>query len=315
MTLKPRSRNVCVLGGTGFVGRAIATQLVRQGYRVTIPTRNRQRNREMLVLPGCELIGADVHDEQALTALLRDTDAVINLVGILNERGRDGSEFRHVHVELVDKVIRACHENGVPRLLHMSALKAHPERGPSHYLKTKGEAEQLIQREAGDDLRWSIFRPSTIFGERDSFVNRFAGLLKWLPVLPLACADARMAPVYVRDVAEAFVKSLDDSDAHGVRYELCGPDIYTLGDVVTKVKRALGVRRAVIPLPRPLGKAEAWVGDYLLPGKPFSLDNFRSLSVATVCTDNGLDRLGIRPTPFDAVLPDIVARRVRRRGV
>jgi len=306
MTVKPRSRSICVLGGTGFVGQALVGELVRAGYRVTIPTRRRSQHRDLLVFPGVELIGADVHDERVLAALLRGTDAVVNLVGILNERGRDGSGFKHAHVDLVEKLLRACRETGVRRLLHMSALKANAERGPSHYLRTKGQAEQLIRNEAG--IRYTIFKPSVIFGPGDSFTNRFAKLLKLLPVLPLACADSRMTPVYVGDVARAFMVALENSHTYGQTYELCGPDIYTLEEVVRFVQRQLGLRRAVVPLPKSLGRLQARIGEFL-PGKPFSLDNLASLSVAGICSENGLAALGIEPQAMSAIAPRYLAPR------
>src|SRR5690606_34618214 len=307
MTVKPPPRNVCLLGGTGFVGRTLSAHLVRAGYRVTIPTRSRQRNRDLLVLPGIELIGADVHDERVLAALLRGADAVINLVGILNERGRDGSGFKRVHVDLVAKLLRACHETGVTRLLHMSALKANADRGPSRYLRTKGQAEQLIRNDARG-LRFTIFKPSVIFGPEDSFTNRFATLLRRLPVLPLACADSRMTPVYVNDVAAAFMTALEDSRTFGRTYELCGPDIYSLEEVVRFVRRQLGLRRVIVPLPRSLGRMQAWVGEFL-PGKPFSLDNFASLSVAGVCSENGFAALGIEPQSMSTIVPSYLQPR------
>ncbi|HEX7081070.1 MAG TPA: complex I NDUFA9 subunit family protein [Gammaproteobacteria bacterium] len=318
MTVKPRIRTICLLGGTGFVGRTLVNHLVRADYRVRIPTRNRQRHRDLLVFPGVELIGADVHDERTLTRLLDGVDAAVNLVGILNERGHDGRGFRHVHVDLVAKLLRACHDAGVTRLLHMSALKANAERGPSHYLRTKGQAEQLIRSQAGDQIRYTIFKPSTIFGPADSFTTRFARLLKLSPVLPLPCADARMSPVFVDDVAQAFVTALEDSHTHGRTYELCGPDIYSLEDVVRFVQRQLGLRRAVLPVPRPLGRLQAWVGDYLLPGKPFSADNFRSLTVASICGENGFASLGIEPRSMSVVVPQYLGGpprpQIRLRG-
>src|SRR5690606_31812961 len=252
-------------------------------------------------------LGADVHDERALAALLRNADAVINLVGILNERGRDGSGFKHVHVDLVAKLLRACHETGVTRLLHMSALKANADRGPSHYLRTKGQAEQLIRNEARD-VRFTIFKPSVIFGPGDSFTNRFATLLKRLPILPLPSADSRMTPAYVNDVADAFMTALEDSRTFGQTYELCGPDIYSLEEVVRFIRRQLGLRRAIVPLPRSLGRMQAWVGE-LVPGKPFSLDNFASLSVSGVCSENGFAALGIEPQAMSVIVPTYLAPR------
>jgi NADH dehydrogenase len=286
---------VCVLGGTGFVGRALAAKLVRNGYSVRIPTRNRQRARDMLVLPSLELIQADVHDPDQLTRLIAGSTAVVNLIGILNEPGHDGSGFQHVHVGLTDKIVSACRKTGVKRLLHMSALKANAERGPSHYLRTKGEAEQLIKSRAGEIMQYTIFRPSVIFGPEDSFCNRFARLLKLSPVLPLGHLNARFAPVYVEDVAEAFARALPDSRTFGHTYELCGPDIYTLKEILRHLCRMLGIRRALIHLPKWPGRLQALISEYVVPGKPYSRDNLRSLTVASVCRDNGFAALGIQP--------------------
>jgi uncharacterized protein YbjT (DUF2867 family) len=297
-----RSRGVvCLLGGTGFVGRALAARLVRSGYAVRIPTRNRQRARRLLVLPGLELIQADIHDPDQLAELIRGSTAVVNLVGILNERAHDGSGFQHAHVALAEKLVEACRKTRVQRLLQMSALKANAERGPSHYLRSKGEAEQVIKNRAGDRINYTIFRPSVIFGPEDSFLNRFAGLLRWSPILPLAQINARFAPVYVHDVAEAFVRALGDSACYGKTYELCGPSVYTLEEILRYLCRELGIHRAIINLPRPLGRLQAWIGEYLVPGKPFSRDNFRSLTVANVCRDNGFAALGIKPKSMEPI--------------
>ena len=284
---------VCVLGGTGFVGRTLAARLTRAGFAVRIPTRSRQKARKLLVLPGLDLVNADVHDPKQLAAVLRGADTAINLIGILNERGHDGSGFRHAHVELAEKLVAACRKVGVRRLLQMSALKANAERGPSHYLSTKGLAEQVVRSHAGNSFDYTIFRPSVIFGAGDSFCNRFARLLRATPILPLARLDARFAPVYVGDVAEAFVRAIGDSHTFGQTYELCGPDTYSLEEILRFICRELGIRRLIIGLPGPLGRFQAWVGEYLIPGKPFSRDNFRSLAVASVCRENGFAHFGI----------------------
>ena len=178
MSAKTRSQTICLLGGTGFLGRSLSNQLVRLGYSVRIPTRNRQRHRQLLVLPDVDLRLVDVHDERALVDVLQGCDAAVNLIGILNEKGHDGSGFKRAHVELAEKLLRACHETGVYRLVQVSALKANAERGPSHYLRTKGQAEQVIKNLSGDDIKYTIFRPSVIFGPDDSFTNRFAKLLR-----------------------------------------------------------------------------------------------------------------------------------------
>lgn len=306
MSPQHRTRTVCVLGGSGFVGRSLCNQLVRGGYSVRVPTRNPARRRELLVLPGVDLLSADISASGTLVSLLDGCPAVINLVGILNERGHDGSGFASVHVDLVENLAHACAEVGVERLIHVSALKANAERGPSHYLRTKGRAEELIHRLCGDDIKFTIFRPSVIFGPDDSFINRFAALLRRAPLLPVPQVGARFAPVYVEDVAAAMIRALEDSSTHNKTYELCGPDIYTLGEILQIILRQLEIRRLVLPMPALLARVQAWIADYLIPGKPFSLDNLRSLSVASVCSENGFAALGIEPTPLHAIVPSYV---------
>jgi NADH dehydrogenase len=307
MATPHRSRKICVLGGSGFVGRTLVARLIHDGHDVLVPTRSRVRSRDLWVLPGVDLVAADVHDERVLGGLVRGRDAVVNLIGILNERGHDGAEFRRVHVDLVAKLVRACRAGRVRRVLHMSALKADAEHGPSQYLRTKGLAESTLKELAGDELDYTIFRPSTIFGEQDSFTNRFASLLRMLPVLPLPAPDARFAPVFVEDVASAFHAALEDAGTYGNTYELCGPDIYSLAEVVKLVRWTVRRKRLVVPLPGALGLIQAFVGDYLVPGKPISLDNFRSLSVASVCSQNGFASFGITPRSLADVLPTYLA--------
>jgi NADH dehydrogenase len=268
-------------------------------------------------MPEVELVAADVHDERVLHELARGCDVAINLVGILNETGHRGAGFERAHVDLAAKLVRACKANGVRRLLQMSALKADAAHAPSHYLRSKGRAEQIVAAECTGAITHTIFRPSVIFGPEDSLTNRFAALLRRLPVLPLARGEARFAPVFVEDVAQAFVAALHDARSEGATHELCGPDIYSLCELVRYVRDVLGLRRAVISLPDPIGRAQAWVGEYLLPGKPISLDNFASLGVASVCSDDGLQRLGIARRALTAVVPTYLggagaARRLAR---
>jgi len=303
MVTRHRSQRVLVLGGSGFVGRRLASHLGRAGYVVRIPTRSWARSRALLVSPHVELVEANVHDEARLTDLLADCDSAVNLVGILNEAGHRGAGFEHAHTELAAKLVRACRRTGVHRLLQMSSLKADADRGASHYLKSKGRAERVVAGESGNAIAFTVFRPSVIFGVGDSLLNRFATLLRWLPVLPLACPQARFAPVFVDDVAAAFCAALADPLTHGRTYELCGPDIYSLEELVRFVRAQLGLRRAIVPLPMPLGHLQAFVGEYFLPGKPFSLDNFASLGVASVCGADGLASLGVRAQSMAAIAP------------
>jgi NADH dehydrogenase len=291
-----------VLGGTGFVGSRLVTRLVAAGHRVKVLTRNRERHRHLLVLPELNLVNANVHDAGGLAVQFKSVDVVINLVGILNERGHGGSGFQTVHTELARKVAATCRSAGVTRLLHMSSLGADAQAGPSHYLRTKGEAEQVIRTECADAVDFVIFRPSVMFGPGDSFVTRFARLLRLVPlVFPLARAPARFAPVYVGDVVEAMLRSLPGGAASERSLELCGPDVMTLREIVAFTARTLGLRRWIVGLPDFLARIQGVVLG-LVPGKPFSLDNFRSLTVDSVCRENGFAVLGIEPQSMPGIV-------------
>lgn len=293
---------ICIIGGTGFVGSSIAAQLVAQGHRVTIPTRRRERHRELLVFPTVELVEGDVHNTAFLRQLLDGQDAAINLVGILNESGHGGRGFARAHAELPAKIIEACRQTGVSRLLHMSALHA-SLKGPSHYLRTKAMGEDTVHRAHGPDLRVTSFRPSVIFGPRDSFVNRFAALLRLTPgMMPLACASARFQPIYAEDVARCFVASLGNHKTYGARYDLCGPKVYTLAELVAYIAACMGKRIKIVPLNQTLSWLQAAVLEWV-PGKPFSLDNYKSLQIDSVCSQTFPDVFGFQPTALESVVP------------
>ncbi|MGH8120888.1 MAG: complex I NDUFA9 subunit family protein [Gammaproteobacteria bacterium] len=305
-------RKICILGGTGFVGRVLSNRLVREGIKLRILTRNRERNKDdLILLPGTELIETDVHNPDNLKQQFAGCDAVINLVGILNERGRKGRGFQHVHVELARKVVESCAANGIRRLLHMSALNADDVRGPSHYLKTKGKAEDFVFASSAQGINVTGFRPSVIFGTHDSFFNRFAALLRLTWVFPLACYGARFAPVHVADVAEAFVRTLKDPASYGRRYHLCGPHVYTLEELVRYTARCIGVKRWIIPLNDTLSRVQAAVFDFV-PGKPFSTDNYLSAQVDSVCAHNDFAELGITPVAIETVVPQYLSHRIQR---
>jgi len=296
-----------VLGGSGFVGTHLCSALARDGWRITVPTRDPARARHLGPIPSLKLVAADIHDASQLAALCAGQRAVVNLVGILNERGRSGRGFYRVHTALAGSLVEACHRERVDRLLHVSALNADADHGPSLYLRSKGRAERLIRDESGPDLRWTIFQPSVIFGPGDDFVSRFAQLLRAIPLgLPLARPDARFAPVWVGDVVAALQQALADEATAGECYELCGPERMTLREIVCRVRDRLGLARAVIGIPDIAARLQAAICDFV-PGKPFSTDNYRSLLVDSVCKVNGLARLGIRPQPIDAVLPGYLA--------
>ncbi len=304
---------ICILGGTGFVGRHLTKVLTDRGHRVRVLSAHPERHRDLQVLPRVDLVEANVHSPSELTENLAGQDAAINLVGILNERGFDGSGFHRAHVALTRTLIHACRDTGVKRLLHMSALHADAANGPSHYLRSKGEAEDLAHAAATEYLQVTSFRPSVIFGPDDGFFNRFALLLRMTPLFfPLACPNSRFAPVYVGDVAEAFARSLEDPDTAGRGYNLCGPTEYTLQRLVELTAEWSGLHhRVVIGLNDTLSRWQARMLQ-LVPGKPLSMDNYRSLQVDSVCENNGLENLGIDPTSIEAVMPARLARRTAR---
>jgi uncharacterized protein YbjT (DUF2867 family) len=298
----------CVLGGSGFVGSRLVARLANAGHAVTVPTRDPERCRHLRLLPTVRIVHADIHAPGVLESLLGDADVAINLVGILNEAGRDGAGFRRAHVDLTRRLIEACATAGVRRLVQISALNAAgPEvAGPalSHYLRSKGEAEALLR---ASSLRWTILQPSVIFGPGDSFLNRFAGLLRMIPlVFPLAMPRARFSPVDVADVVTAIDRVVRDPATAGRTYQLCGPDTFTLRELVTMVACTLGLRRWIVGLPSPVSRLQAAVMDFV-PGKPFSTDNYRSLLTDSVGTTDGLRELGIQPRALQPNLRETLA--------
>jgi len=302
---------ILVLGGSGFVGRHIVARLVAAGRSVVVPTRHRERARHLILLPTVDVVEADIHDPLALEQLAAGAGAAINLVGILNETRR--GDFERAHVELARKLIAACGTMRVARLLHMSALNA-GVKAPSRYLRTKGEAEALV---ADSDLAWTIFRPSVIFGREDSFLNMFARLERFVPVMALARADARFQPVYVGDVADTFVHAIDDDRTHRMRYPLCGPKVYTLRELVAYAGELTGYDRPIVSLGPALSKLQARVLE-LLPGKLMSRDNLASMQLDSVCDCDFPTVFASKPTALEAVAPDYLtpaATRSRYSGL
>ncbi len=301
--------DICVLGGSGFVGRELVTQLALAGHWVRVPTRNPARAQTLRVLDTVELRIANVHEPGTLGQLFAGCDAVINLVGILNPRS--GASFQSVHVELPAKVMAAARAAGVRQVLHMSALGA-DERGPSQYLRSKGAGEAQLRAApppgALPQPAVTVFRPSVIFGPGDSLTTRFVRLLRLTAgLLPLARPQARFAPIDVRDVARGFTRALGERSCFGQTYELCGPEVMTLAEIVRLTARVAGIGCVIVPLPDLLARLQGVVMG-MLPGKPFSLDNFRSLTLDSVCRENGCARLGITPAHLLAELPTYLGR-------
>jgi len=296
-----RNHTICLIGGTGFVGRHLAAELTRRGYSIRVLTRHRERCRALLVFPDLELVETDVHEPGALAEGIAGCAVVVNLAGILNEVRTTGANFSAVHAELPAKIVSACREKGVGRLLHMSALNA-AEQAPSEYLRSKWVGETAVLAATGD-IGVTVFKPSVIFGHDDSFFNRFAVLLRLSPfVMPVACSGTKLAPVHVEDVVKAFSDALSDKRAFGQTYELCGPHHYTLKELVEYTANVCGLNRRVMALSDRLSELQARLLEFI-PGKPFSIDNYNSLQVDCVCSDNGFASLNIDPVCLEAVVP------------
>jgi uncharacterized protein YbjT (DUF2867 family) len=292
---------IVLLGATGFVGHHLLPALTSAGHHCVVLARSPESCRDLAVIPGVVVQRANMFDTEKLHSHFEAADAVINLVGILNEFGRSGKGFHRVHVELVETVIAACRTAGVQRLIHMSALNA--GKGSSHYLISKGEAEERLR--AANDLTSTIVQPSVIFGAGDAFFNRFASLLKMTPVLPLACPEAKMQPVWVRDVAAAMTLALDDQETFGKTLIMVGPEVYTLRQLVEYAASAAGLKRKIIGLPDSLSRIQGLMMDFV-PGKPFSSDNFRSLQTDNTSVENSLWRLGISPRSVESIVPGYI---------
>ncbi len=300
--------NVLVLGGSGFVGRQVCEQLARLGWRITVPTRRAVHAASVQSLPGLTVIEASVHSQADLARLMPGHDAVVNLVAVLHG---DGARFEQVHVDLPAKIAQAMKAAGVHRLVHVSALGADAQ-GPSMYQRSKARGEAVL-RSAG--LALTVLRPSVIFGAEDKFLNLFADLQAVLPFMPLAGSGTRFQPVWVGDVARAVVACLQNPDTMGQTYELCGPDVLTLGELVHRAGQWAGVNhgqgRPVIGLPMWMGWLQAAAME-LAPGEPLmSRDNLASMKVDNVATGQlpGLQALGIAPAAAAGVAPAYLGHR------
>ncbi|OGA24924.1 MAG: NAD-dependent dehydratase [Betaproteobacteria bacterium RIFCSPLOWO2_02_FULL_67_19] len=306
-----RHRRILVVGGGGFVGGHLVAALAAAGAEVTVPTRRRERAKHLILLPTVEVIEGEVADSDALARMAAGHDALINLVGVLHsrrgrpdERGPNdyGPDFARAHVEIAQAAVAACRASGIRRLLHMSALGAAPD-APSEYLRSKGIGEQAVL--AADDLAVTVFRPSVIFGPDDAFLNLFARLAAVLPVLAVACPRARFQPVYVGDVVRAFIAALDDPATRGQCYELAGPKVYALAELVRYVCAATGRRRLVVGLPDWASSLQARAMEWM-PVPLMTRDNLRSMQVPSVCSGSALP-FGLQPTALEVAAPGWLA--------
>ncbi|NHZ34921.1 complex I NDUFA9 subunit family protein [Massilia rubra] len=305
-----KDMTVVVFGGSGFIGSHLVARLSQEGARVIVPTRRAERARHLIFLPRVDVVGANVADDATVRRLLAGADAAINLVGVLHSRRGQpyGPDFKRAHVELPRRIVAACAATGVTRYLHMSALGAAAD-GPSMYQRSKADGE--VAARAEPSVAATIFRPSVVFGPGDSFLNTFARMQKWLPFIPLAGAATDFQPIYVGDVADAFVHALGDLKTRHQVYSLGGPQIYSLAELVRLAGRYAGHPRPVFGIPEPLARLQAALFA-LLPGEPLiSRDNLDSMRVDNV-VDPAIQAttaaaLGLQLRALEAVAPHYLA--------
>lgn len=295
-------KHVCLLGGSGFVGSAIVRQLSLAGYGVKVLTRRREASKHLIMLSNVDVLECDVMDDVALAKALKGADAVINLIGILHNSKK--ASFKAMHEELPARLANLCANLGIKRLVHMSALQASKD-APSNYLKSKAEGENALFR-VSKNLDVTVFRPSIIFGRGDGFINLFATLVKFLPVILLAKPNAKFQPIYVEDVALAFVVSLDNIDTYGNTYDLGGPKVYTLRQLVAYVADTLGKKRTIIGLNNMFSYLQAYAME-LLPVKLMTRDNIRSMEVDSVCVKTFPAFLDFEPVALETIVPDYLS--------
>ena len=274
---------VVILGGTGFIGAQLATKLSPKSKKIIIPTRNTESNLGLKMIPNLEVVRTDIKDERSINLLFKDADLIINTVGILNEMNEDNS-FDIIHYQLTKKISHSIKQNKVKRYLHISSLNADP-KSIGKYLKSKGMAEDFLISETSSFCNLTIFRPSIVFGESDSFFNKFATLLKFLPIFPLACPNAKFMPVYVEDLTDFMISVINNIDSYGKKIDVTGPSEYTFRELIDHTLTALKIRRVIIPLNSFLSRLQASVFEKL-PGKLFTMDNYQSLQIDS-CSDEG----------------------------
>jgi NADH dehydrogenase len=285
-------KNIILLGGSGFIGKQLAFALANRGYTVTIPCRRPHRNKALIVHPNIGIVEANVFDLDQLDSLCQDQQVMINLIGILHERERD--DFRKVHIDFIKTLVDACTRHNIKRVLHLSALGASQATGTSRYLRSKGEGENLLHTFGQKDLQVTSFQPSVVFGKNDQFINRFAAILRLcFGFFPLACAQSKLAPVYVGDLVEKIVNSIDDKSTHSQRYTVCGPEVYSLQQILELLVKAMGSSCRIVPLGNTASKLQALVLQ-VLPGKLFTMDNYRSLQTPNVCEEGELCTTSLR---------------------
>lgn len=304
-----QNKIVTLVGGSGFVGSAIAHQLSNAGYEVKVLTRRREAHRHLILLPNVHVIECDVMNDSDLVLQLRGSDVVMSLAGILHETKH--ANFAQIHTELPRRIAQICAKQGIARLIHMSALQAGTS-APSAYLRSKAAGEDAVMA-FDKQLHVTIFRPSVIFGRADNFMNMFANLIKIAPVIPLAKPEAKFQPIWVEDVAQMFVQSISQTQSYGNIYELGGPRVYTMRQIIEFVAFILGKKRAIIGLNDQLSYAQAMAME-LSPIKLMTRDNVRSMELDSVTSQPLPAWACLQAASVEAIVPEYLGNQSPRNA-
>ena len=297
---------VTVFGGGGFIGRHIVQRLAAAGHSIRIAGRDTERAARLCTMGGVGQItpiAASITDEASSARAVAGADIVINLVGILFE-SRAG-DFQRIQAEGAGRVARLAAAAGAKQFLHLSAIGADAS-SPSLYAQTKAAGEAAVLAAFPGAI---ILRPSVVFGPDDQFFNRFAGLAAMLPFMPVVAGETRFQPVYVGDVADAAMAALADPPAAGKVYELGGPRVMSMRQVLRYILDVTGRRRPMIALPEGFVRLQARLGE-LLPTPPLTRDQLILLGKDNVVSPNasGFQTLGIEPKAVEAIVPAYLAR-------
>lgn len=293
---------LCIIGGSGFVGTYLVNALAGQGHSIKVISRRPERHRHLRTLPKVKITTIDFFGSKILERQIDTYDVVINLAGILNPSGSNGFEL--VHEKVANRIAEAAQAVGIPRLLHMSALNADAD-ATSQYLRSKGKGQNTVLEV--QDLNVTTFSPSVIFGSQDSFFNRFASLLTAMPVVfPLTCAKARFAPIYIGDVADAFINSINNPQTYGKNYNLCGPQDYSLYELVQYTAQQINSSSTIVPLNQFFSKPVTMLMD-LFPGAPITMDNYNSMKLDSVCSDPIAQELGVNVRSMESIVPQYLS--------
>lgn len=296
-----QTKTVSVLGGTGFLGKSVVNALLRAGYDVRVLARHATDSSELTPLSAgagrVMLVNADITQPKTLHDALEGSDAVVNLVGILYEKGRQ--RFSNIHAQCPERLAKIAKDQGVKQFVHVSALGVN-KASSSRYARSKMTGETAVLSAFNKAV---ILRPSVIFGPNDNFINQFAKMAKHAPALPLiGGGHTKFQPVYVEDVAQAVVKSLADSHHNGQVLELGGPKVYSFRQILEYIMQVTGYARPLISVPWLKAKLIGFFGEFL-PKPPLTRDQVQLLKYDNVVDEDGFAKLGITPHPMELIVP------------